>query len=561
MLKDIGDLPHEPGCYLFKNKAGGVIYVGKAKDLKKRVSSYFAKNQILRPSGRSMTYKPAPCSILSLKGTCLRHPRPEGRSIMPVCNDLDAKTRSLVDNIASLDYIITANEKEALILENNLIKKHLPKYNIDLRDSKRYAYVMLTKEDYPRLLVARRVSDEGTYFGPFTSAEKRDALLRMTNNLMKLRTCRKMPKRACLRAHMEKCTAPCVKKASHEQYLIQVEDAKKLLSGRNAELLEDLRSRMSDAAKKREYEYARTLRDQIAGIEFLQEKQSMETQKKYDQDIIDYIVDGSAVHLAVFNAERGILANKDEYGFDYSEGFLEEFLLRYYSNGEIPKEIILPERVSDAFVSYLSEKRGSKVSITVPQRGEKKDLLDLVKKNVEKLYKEDELALQDLREKLGLQKIPKVIECFDISHIQGSDPVGSMVRFLDGKPDKSNYRRYRIKSVEGIDDPGMIAEVVGRRYKRLLDEEKSLPDLIIVDGGRTQVSAAHRELRALGLGIPLIGLAKRLEEIYFVGLTEPQRIDHKSRALKLLQNVRDEAHRFAVKYHKVLRSKRTLGKK
>lgn len=513
---DLEKIPHEPGCYLYKDREGRVIYVGKAKDLRKRVSSYFKKN------------------------------------------GLDPKTECLVENISSIDYIITSNEKEALILENNLIKKHLPKYNIDLRDSKRYAYIMLTKEDFPRLVIARRKSEDGNYYGPFTSAEKRDALMRMSNNILRMRTCKKIPKKPCLRAHMGSCTAPCAGRITKEQYGLQVEDVKKLLSGKNRELSSDLRRRMAEAAKNREYESAKALRDQIAGVEFLQERQNMETDRKYDQDIINYVVDGPLVHLAVFNAERGILSGKDEYDFDYRPDFLEEFILQYYDSGSIPKEILVPEEAGDALASYLTEKRGAPVKIIVPQKGEKKDLLDLVKKNVEKLYKEDELNLQDLREKLGLEKNPRIIECFDISHIQGADSVGSMVRFLDGKPDKGNYRRFKIKTIEGIDDPAMIAEVVGRRYKRLLEEKKELPDLIVIDGGRTQLSAAYKELKNLGLRIPVIGLAKRLEELYFPGLAEPQRIDHKTRALKLLQRVRDEAHRFAVKYHRLLRKKRVV---
>ncbi|MFZ2456384.1 MAG: excinuclease ABC subunit UvrC [Candidatus Altiarchaeia archaeon] len=515
---DLEKLPREPGCYLYKDRDGRIIYVGKAKDLRKRVSSYFTKN------------------------------------------DLDPKTASMVGNIADLDYIITGNELEALILENNLIKKNLPKYNINLRDSKRYAYIMLTKEEFPRLVIARRKIDDGIYFGPFTSAEKRDALLRMASSLLKMRKCKKLPKKACLRAHMGSCTAPCIKKVSKEEYGVQAGDAKLLLSGRNKELLRDLKDRMAKASARKEYEQAKILRDQIAGIEFLQEKQSMETDRAFDQDIINYIVDGEKVHLSVFNAERGILSNKDEYEFDYRPGFLEEFILQYYDAGDIPKEIILPEDASDALASYLSEKRGTRVRIIVPQKGEKKDLLDLVKKNVEKLYLEDDLALQDLREKLGLEKTPRAIECFDISHIQGSDSVGSMVRFLEGKPDKSNYRRFKIRTIDGIDDPAMIAEVVGRRYRRLKEEKKEFPDLIVIDGGRTQLSAAHRELQKLSLRIPVIGLAKKMEEIYFPGLAEPQRFDHKTRAIRLLQNIRDEAHRFAIKYHKVLRSKRIVRK-
>ena len=518
MMIDLEKIPHEPGCYLYKDGEGRIIYVGKAKDLRKRVSSYFSKS------------------------------------------DLDAKTASMVSRIAGVDYIITGSELEALILENNLIKKNLPKYNINLRDSKRYAYIMLTKEEFPRLVIARRKTEDGTFFGPFTSAEKRDAILALASRLMKMRKCRKLPKRACLREHMGTCSAPCVKKVSKEEYASRVEDARKLLTGKNRELLEDLRARMYHAASDRDYEKAREVRDQIAGIELLSEKQSMETQRRYDQDIVNYAVLDRVVHLAVFNAERGILASRDEYEFDYRPGFLEEFLVQHYDSGDVPKEVIVPEETSEALASYLSERRGSAVSVVVPQRGEKKDLLDLVKKNVERLYMDDELNMADLKEKLSIDRMPRAIECFDISHIQGADSVGSMVRFLDGKPDKSNYRRFRIRTVEGIDDPAMIAEVVRRRYSRLIAEKKDMPDLIVIDGGRTQLSAAHEELMNLGLRIPAIGLAKRLEEVYFPGLAEPQAFGRKTRAVKLLQNVRDEAHRFAVKYHTALRRKRTLGK-
>ncbi len=513
------DIPDEPGCYLFKDSGGNILYIGKAKDLKKRVSSYFQKK------------------------------------------DQDPKTRMLAGNIASVDYIITGNEKEAFILENNLIKKHNPRYNIDLKDSKRYAYIQLTKEDFPRLLIARRRTGEGSYFGPFTSSDKRDSLLRFANNVFRLRTCRRLPKKACTRFHMDFCSAPCINRISKEDYSLHVEDAKKLLSGGNNQLLRELRDRMRECSGDREYEQARILRDRITAIESLRERQSMETQRQYDQDIINYVVDDSTVHLAVFNAYRGVLSNKDEFDFDYNEGFLEEFILQYYSEGNIPQEIILPQNIPPALNDYLSDRRGSSVKVTVPVRGEKKNLLDLVRKNVEKSFLEDDLRMQDLRVILGLKEIPRIIECFDVSHLSGTNPAGSMVRFLNGKPDKIGYRRFRIKTVEGVDDYAMIGELVGRRYKRLVQERKELPNLIVIDGGRGQLSFAFTELERLGLKIPVIAIAKKLEEVYLPGLSEPQSFDLNSRGMKLLQNVRDEAHRFAVGYHRLLRKGRVLGRK
>ncbi len=516
---DLENIAHEPGCYLFKDGGGRIIYVGKAKDIAKRVSSYFQKK------------------------------------------DLDPKTQALVDNISSLDFIITQNEIEALILESNLIKKHQPKYNIDLKDSKRYAYILLTQEEFPRLLIARSKTTQGVYFGPFISAEKRDVLLRFANNIFKLRTCKRLPKKPCLRFHMDLCSAPCIQRSTKEAYNLAVRDAESLLSGKNKQLLKELRERMIQKADNREYEHAKVLRDQITAIESLDVKQNMETRRAYDQDVLGYIVDNSIVHLAVFNVYSGVLSNKDEFDFVYVEDFFEEFILQYYSKEAVPREVILPEEISLVLKTYLSKKRGSKVKVTVPVKGEKKDLLDLVEKNVEKSFMEDELRLRDLKEKLGLQKIPKTIECFDISHTSGSNPVGSMVRFVDGKPDKSGYRRFKIKTVEGIDDCAMIAEVVGRRYKRLKKEEKKFPDLVVIDGGVGQLSSAFRELHSLEVKIPVVALAKKNEEIYFPGFSDPVCFERKSRAVKLLQNIRDEAHRFAVSYHRLLRKKRILNKK
>ncbi|MFH2020284.1 MAG: excinuclease ABC subunit UvrC [archaeon] len=516
---DITLIPHSPGCYLFKDINNRIIYIGKAKNLKKRVASYFQK-----------------------KGH-------------------DTKTQVLVSQIYDADFIVTTNEKEALLLENNLIKKHFPKYNIILKDSKKYAYILLTKEEYPRLLVARNMEEKGDYFGPFTSAEKRDIVLKFANDVFRIRTCRKLPKRACLRYHMKLCDAPCINKITEIDYQKLVDDAKTLLSGRDKELQRQLKARMDEYSINQDYEIAKNIRDQIFSLQSLSERQNVETQKTYDQDIINFVRNKEDVHLAVFNVNKGVLFGKSEYDFEYYDGFLEEFISQYYSEEKIPKEIIIPEKVSPAMQEYLSELNGSKVRVRVPFKGEKLQLLMLVKKNLEKSYMEDELALLDLQQKLNLPVLPKIIECFDISHLSGTDSVGSMVRFTDGKPDKSNYRRFRIKTVQGIDDFAMIAEVVRRRYLRLIQENKEMPDLIIVDGGKGQLSSAMHELSKLSIKIPTISLAKRNEEVYFPGLDGPKSYDRKSRVLLMLQRIRDEAHRFAITYQKLLRRKRILEEK
>ncbi len=512
-------IPTDSGCYIYKDAAGKIIYIGKAKNLKKRVSSYFQKK------------------------------------------DHDPKTNVLINKIDSFEYIITQNEKESLILENNLIKKHQPKYNIDLKDSKRYAYIMLTKELFPRALVARDKTQVGDYFGPFTSAEDRDTLLRFTNNIFQIRTCKKLPKRVCLRFHMGLCSAPCIGNVTEKEYTLQVEHAKELLLGKEKELSTQLKIKMYESSQRQEYEQAKILRDKIEAIERVSERQSVEKTKEYDQDVIHYIVHEQKVHLAIFHVNKGILFGKSEFTFPETEDFFEEFIVQFYANEKIPKEIIVPIQMDESIDEYLSELKGTKAECILPLKGERKELLNLVYKNIEKSFFEDVLALTDLKEKLFLPTLPKVIECFDISHFSGTNTVASMVQFVNGKPEKSGYRRFKIKTVDGIDDFASIAEVVLRRYKRLQEEEKEMPDLIVIDGGKGQLSSACESLKELNIKISIISLAKRNEEVYFPGLSTPKEFDKKSRALQLLQRLRDEAHRFAITYQKLLRNKRVLEKK
>jgi excinuclease ABC subunit C len=517
---DLTPLPDDPGCYLFSDEAGAIIYIGKAKNLKKRVTSYFQKT------------------------------------------DHDPKTRNLIARIASVSMMVTNTETEALLLENNLIKKHQPRFNIDLKDAKRFAYSELTQEPDPRIGFARRTSTaDATYFGPFVSAAERDALLRVIKRVFCLRSCRKLPKRACLRYHMKSCSAPCIGVISEEDYHLQVERAASLLKGRGGELLASLRSEMAEYSASQDYERALLLRNQIGAIEHLTERQHVERPKETDQDVIAYTIADDTVFLMVFSVEKGLLSGKQEYSFDNREDFFEEFLVQYYADRTPPAELILPHEVDEALPGYLAEKKGRNVQVTVPKIGEKKKLLELVEKNIGQAFLKNELKVRDLQAGLDLPDSPEVIECFDISHLSGTSMVGSMVQFRNGIPEKKNYRRFKIRTIEGIDDFASIAEIVKRRYHRLLEENTDLPDLILIDGGKGQLSAAREVLQGLDLAIPVIAIAKREEEIYVPGEMLPRRLDPKGMALRYIQEIRDEAHRFAIAYHKLLRSKKMVERK
>jgi excinuclease ABC subunit C len=510
---DLMNIPNNPGCYLFKDKNNKIIYIGKAKNLKKRVKSYFQKT------------------------------------------DLDPKTELLVENINSLDFIATDNEVEAIILESNLIKKHIPKYNINLKDSKRFAYIQLTADDYPRILVARKPLGKGKFFGPFVSAAARDDIVWLLKKNFQLRTCKRMPKRACLRYHIDLCLAPCIKEVTKKEYQDVIRKVKMILNGKTGDLAKTLKSEMKNASQTEDYEAALRLRNQISAISWLSEKQNMQRIKRYNEDILNYVVKNDKVYLILFNVYKGILENKQEYEFDYNKNFLEEFIVQYYSENNVPRELILPKKIEDSLVEFLRTKREGAVGFTIPKKGDKKRLLDLVKVNVELTFFGDFEKLEDLQKKLKLQDSPSVIECFDVSHLSGTSTVASMVQFKNAKPDKSNYRRFKIRSVEGVDDFAAIGEVVRRRYKRLKKEKQNMPDLVIIDGGLGQLNSALKEIEKLELKIPVISIAKKMEEIYTPGLSFPISLDKKSKAQKLIQEIRDEAHRFAISYQKVLRKK------
>ena len=513
---DLTNIPKNPGCYLFKDRRGKIIYVGKAKNLEKRVRSYFQKK------------------------------------------DHDPKTEALVKEIYSADFFVTDNEVEALILENNLIKKNYPKYNIDLKDSRRYAYIQITDEKYPRLLIARKREGKGKFYGPFVSGATRDYILDALIKTFKLRTCKNLPKRECLRFSIGLCSAPCTERISHTKYLENVDSAKLVLNKRTIDLIKILIEKMNENSKTQNYEGALQIRKQIEAIKGLSEKQKMERSKNYDEDIINYIIQKEKVYLMLFNSRNGILVNKQDFEFDYTPHFLEEFISRYYSEAEIPRKIITPESVDSSIEEYLNKIKRSKVEIINPKIGQLKDLLELVKKNIEISLFGDQEKIEDLAKELKLNEIPRVIECFDISHLSGTATVASMVQFRNGKADKSNYRKYKIKTVNQIDDFASMKEVIKRRYSKLKFEKLPFPNLVIIDGGKGQLNSVMEGLKELNLNLVVISLAKREEEVFLPNKSDPIILPRKGKALRLIQSIRDEAHRFAITYNRKLRSKEML---
>jgi excinuclease ABC subunit C len=509
-------VPAAPGCYRFLDDQGGILYIGKAKNLKKRVASYFQKK------------------------------------------DHDPKTARMVERIADLDYIVTASEVEALILENSLIKRHQPRYNIDLKDAKQYAYIQMTDEHFPCIRIARRAEGDGQFFGPFVSAAERDSVFSMVKRTFRLRTCKRLTRRACLRHHIQSCSAPCKGLVSEEEYHELVKRAASVLKGKNSDVIRTLRQEMEERSRAEEFEQAMLLRDQIRAIERLGHRQDISRRPGTDENIINYHRSGDTVYLMLFAVYKGTLGEKKEFVFEAGEEFLEEFLVQYYAEEEPPLELILPMEVNESMQEYLSGRKGRRVTITVPKIGAKRRLLDLVAKNIELAFFGDQLKLECLRDDLGLDDVPVVIECFDISHLGGSALVGSMVQFRNGKPDKRNYRRFRIKTVQGIDDVSAIREVVRRRYSRLQKEGAVFPDLVVIDGGKGQLNAATAALRGLGIRIPVIALAKREEQVWMQGHAYPLPLGKKDRASMVLQEIRDEAHRFAVAYHHLLHKKQVI---
>jgi len=534
---DISDFPHLPGVYLMKDANDTIIYIGKARDLKKRVSQYFQTDK-----------------------------------------NKSQKTKVLVSKIRDIEYIVTSTEVEALILEANLIKKNRPRYNISLKDDKRYPYVKVTiNSRYPRIyLVRRRLMDDAVYFGPYTSVKPVRTTLDLISQIFKIRRCHGNPaqkKRPCLNYHINRCMGPCTGDVDAEEYRDNVKAAVKYLRGDTGDLLDKLRQHMQEYAEKQRYEAASVIRDQIEGLKELA-KQQRTTAGIDDRDVIGLYVDEKDVYVQLFYVRNGSMVGRADFelnrGKSTSSEIIAEFIKQYYQDSPVPPEIVVPEMPPEekVILKWLSEKAGRKVTLNIPRIGEKKKLLDMAMKNAtmarerantEKAKKEGTLkGLEILQEKLGIGTLPRHIEGFDISNISGSDPVASMVVFKNGTPSKADYRHYNIKSVEGIDDFAMMAEAVDRRYSRMKEDKQAMPDLILIDGGEGQVNAASRELQKLQMNIPIIGLAKKFEHIIFPD-NHPRKLrilPKKSPALKILMQVRDEAHRFAVASHRKRRSAR-----
>ncbi|HDP93886.1 MAG TPA: excinuclease ABC subunit UvrC [Candidatus Aminicenantes bacterium] len=511
---DPSRLPHLPGCYIFRNSHGQPLYIGKARDLRQRVSNYF-------------------------------HSRNHGPRI-----------RRMLDLARDVDAIVTHNEVEAFLLENTLIKKHQPRFNVDLKDAKTYAWLHITAETFPRIVTARRVQAGGEFFGPYVSGTARNEIRTTLNNIFGLRTCKRLPKRACLRKQMGTCCAPCAGEVSADDYAQRVRDARQVLKGRIRQLIPRLEARMNKAAAGMQYESALQLRNRIHSLQHTLERQQVQTARPHQADIIHSLTREGQTLIMRFGVRNGVLEGKEEFVFEAGDDAPEEFLSRYYASQPVPREIILSEDPGPGMREWLSRQRGGRVTVTVPQRGNKRRLLELVQLNLETTYFSGPDSLKELEELLGLDRPPLIMECFDISHLQGSDMVASMVRFRDGRPEPGAYRRFRIRNVSGINDPAAMDEVVTRRYSRLLREGSDLPDLVVVDGGLPQRNIAERAVQKLDLDLAVIALAKREESVYVPSRKSPLLLDHRRPALRLLQRLRDESHRFALAYHRRLRNQK-----
>jgi excinuclease ABC subunit C len=546
----IAHFPAAPGVYLMKDNAGTVLYVGKACNLRKRVRAYFGKEQ-----------------------------------------DARYQIRFLMGKVTSIDFIVTDTEKEALILENSLIKEHRPRYNLDLRDDKTYFSLRLDpREEFPRLTIIRKVPRDGArYFGPYSSAAAAREVLKQLYKLFPLRhyplaTCRQR-KRPCLYYQLRQCSAPCHGKISAEEYTGLVEGASFFLAGQGREIVKFFKERMATAAARELYEEAARYRDLLRAIEVTVERQKVVTAGG-DSDVLGLHREGDHLYLSLLFFRHGSLLDRRTFDFTWElddEEAISSFLNEYYNRDVvIPDEILLPlaTDVSQALADLLGERRGKKVTVLTPRRGAKAELVRMAGKNAEsaalqqrKSRETAEAILQELRERLHLRRLPRRIECYDISNFQGQTAVGSRVSFLDGQPDKDHYRRYRIKTVDQADDFGMMREVLSRRFRQESTDDP-FPDLIVVDGGIGQLNVLSAVLEDLGIAeIDLAGLAKSRverdmvateversdERVFLPGRKNPVVLRQNAPALLLLARIRDEAHRFAITYHQKLRGKKALA--
>ncbi|OHD72277.1 MAG: excinuclease ABC subunit C [Spirochaetes bacterium RBG_16_49_21] len=533
-------LPDEPGVYIMKDETGAIVYIGKAASLKKRVSSYFRNKE------------------------------------------LDVKTRVLVNVVKDVEYIVTDSEIEALILESSLIKKHKPKFNIQKKDDKRYPYIAVTlEEEYPRVIFTRKIKSNGTrYFGPYTDAKAARNTVSLINSIFKLRICtRDLPlkpnERPCMNFQINRCSGVCTGIINRAEYLDRVDNAVKFLEGGIEPVIKNLQEIMKRYAGGLRYERATEIRDMIFDIQKISESQKVLLPVGKDQDYIGVSKYGNEGIIILFEFRSGVLLGRKISVFDNAEyadagEIISSFIPGYYESADIPQKIIIEERLPDRILlqKFLTDRSKQKVTILTPETADDRGIMGLVKKNIDLIAAERHaqrqnrdtlLGLEELQRVLGLESIPRAMECFDISNLQGTDAVASMVTFKDGYPDKSGYRRYKIRGYDSADDPGMIHEVVSRRIQHLLNEDLDLPDLLIIDGGTTQLARALEAARNFTSDLRIISIAKRYEEIYYDAGQEPLRLPESSPGLHIIQNIRDEAHRFAITFHRKLRDKKTTS--
>ena len=537
VLAKVPHLPETPGVYLWKDAEGKVLYVGKAKRLRSRVRSYFAAE----PSG--------------------------------------VKTEALVRLIDDVDTIVVPDEAHALILENTLIKEHRPRFNIALRDDKSYPYIKVTvAEPFPRVIVTRRWVDDGSrYFGPYTDVGAMRRALNVVNRIFTVRSCHydlpdDAPERPCLDYHIGRCLAPCVGLQSAVAYRMMIDEVLLFLEGRTAEVIKRVRQRMQNASDAMDYERAAELRDALRHLEQMEEPTVVLRVEGGDQDAVGFARDGDDACVVVLRIRSGKLVARDQRFLENVEGETDGAILEAFLAGpyrltiDRAPELLIPLDFEDR---PLLEESLKDTKIRIPQRGPRRELLGLAEQNARHLLEEFKLAsseaeeratnpVYELQRELGLTRVPRSMVCFDISTNHGTDTVASCVWFENGRPRRAEYRKFRIKTVEGTDDFASMREVVGRYFRRRVEEEKPFPDLVVVDGGRGQLSAAQQALSEIPLELPLVSLAKKDEEIFIPGRLESLRLPRRSPALRLLQQARDEAHRFAITFNRTRRKARTV---
>lgn len=523
-------LPDSPGVYLMKDGAGKIIYIGKALSLKKRVKSYYSSTS-------------------------------------------DVKMMALVDSIKDVEYIVTDSQAEALILECNLIKKYHPRYNVRLRDDKKYPFIKLSAGCFPFISITRTLKGDGSkYYGPYTSAGAVRKTIKLMKKLFMLRSCRKeieSRSRPCLYYDLDQCIAPCTGKITEEEYGELVRSACLFLEGRAGKLVRKLRDEMKRESDESHFEKAAIIRDRLSALTRIFEEQKMASSSDEDEDYIAFAVEGDLACVGLFPVREGKIVGQEQFVLEGVEKsspseILSSFVKQHYlSSPFLPGKIFLAEGIDDVefITEWLEEKKGGRVRVLIPKRGRRRELIERLRKNSALRLKEvtsrrDEDAVIELKELLALEVLPSRIEAFDISQTGGEKPVGSMVVFKNGLPERGEYRRFRIQYAPGRDDCAQISEVVRRRYRRVLAEGRKLPDLILVDGGLGQVHSALMSLKELGItDVPVIGLAKKFEHVFCEVSPEPIVLPRKSCSFQLIRHIRDEAHRFATSFHRRLRRK------